>query len=697
MRRTKLNRKRRHRFMATLKVSKRDALLKQYPSITPVGAALIRSHTGDIIQIPAGRWATDPQTCEDKNLIIKGQGVNKTELVVQRNSTWLTLMEFGHIVLQNLTLTIAGQANAVVMEESFYGLFDAKNVIIRYQNEKSLISYETYPGLVARIPKTKEERNIILSRVFAQYVDIATHQLKIDHSIIGDLTKPQSTIQVNGDGSPVVLNVNAVTNTLIINEDNQPVQIKQTQTNGGLEIHGHSELDAIDVLPYGDIVLPKKSQPTDRVAKFKEMFLNTKFIQILLSKKQQSLRDRLEWLNFATSGYVIKTEALDNYRSIITIRGEINSKLEERNKDNYYGLGFILANNTDLKLSDTFIPMFDTNSIATRGTISLKNATVISQWDINDISVNTTNKDDGLNIDPQTVNDPNEGKPALEQLEELTGLNEAKKLVKQMVAVASMNTERKRRGQPISKDLSLHMVFLGNAGVGKTTVARLLAKALYENGVLPSDKLIEVTSKDLIAGYVGQTRDQTSKVIQSALGGVLFIDEAYSLDSKDNKADFAAEAVDQLIADMENNRDQLIVILAGYTKEMLDFLKNGNPGLRSRFANHVVFEDYNIVELSTIMKYQLTHANMYPRNAQAQKTALAALKNLYRKAMESKENNSGNARFVRNFVQAIAMERDVRLSTEDIEQVDDDFLTQYTDTDVKAAHKKMVKNMKNFE
>lgn len=683
--------------MATFKVNKRDPLLKKFPSITPVGASLIRSHSGDIIQIPAGKWNTDPQNIENKNLIIKGQGVNKTELIVKRESTWLTLLNFGHVTLENMTISISGQANAFIMEESFYGLFQTNNVIVRYVNENSLIPYETFPSLVAKMPQAEEERKIVLSRTFVQYLEICSHQLNIDHSIIGDLTKPQSTIQVNGDGSPNTIKTSAVTNTLIINEDKIPVQLTNTQTNGCIETKGHINIDTMSVLPYGDITLPKQVQPTDRLTSLREMFSNLKLIKKLFKRHNETLRDKLEWLNFETHGYVLTTDALDNYRSVVSIRGDISTQLETRTNENYYALGFINANNTDLVLNEAFIPMFDTLSVATRGTITLDNANVMSHWDVNDIAVSTKNQNDGITLDPQVVKDPNAGKPALEQLEELTGLTEAKKLVKQMVAVATMNNERKRRGQPQTRDLSLHMVFLGNAGVGKTTVARLLAKALYENGVLPSDKLVEVTSKDLIAGYVGQTRTQTHEVIESALGGVLFIDEAYSLDSDDKNNNFANEAVDQLITDMENNRDQLIVILAGYTDEMIHFLENGNPGLRSRFANHVTFADYNIAELTTIMQYQLSHANMNPRNKRAEEIAESALRSLYKKTLEQNEKNSGNARFVRNFVQSIAMARDVRLSSEDINKVDDEFLTQYTEEDIRKAHKKMVKNLNTFK
>lgn len=683
--------------MATIKVSKKHPLLKQYKNITPVGAAIMGSRNGDVIRIPQGRWSTDPQTVIDKNLILKGMGPNKTELFVNRFATWLTFSKFGNIVLENMTIIISPQSNAIVLDASSFGAFKLNNVIIRYAEEDRLTIYETYPGIVSELPETTETRQIVLNRTYIQYLEICTHLLTIKNSILGDIKKPQSSIHVNGDGELVTIKNTSITRTLFINEDKKQIELQNIDTNGEITTQGNTQFKNLNVLSVGQIALPKSAMTrTPWLQQLKEKIKTSPIFAVLYKNSALTLSDTLKQLNFTPYGFVLRTQDLDGYRSIVTVTGPVKSKLDQRSQTNYFGLGFINAINTDLVLTDTNIPMFDLSSVAKNGTITLNDASVTSHWDIDNMTV-STKQGDGLTLDPELVQDYAKAKPALEQLDELTGLSEAKKLVKQIVSVASMNAERKKRGLPQTKDLSLHMVFLGNAGVGKTTVARLLARALFENKVLPSNKLIEVTSKDLIAGYVGQTRSKTHEVIESALGGVLFIDEAYSLRGNNNQADFASEAVDQLIADMENNRDQLIVVLAGYTDEMLDFLRNGNPGLRSRFANHIMFEDYTFDELCDIMKYQMVQSNVNPRNKEASKALHAGLHKLFDAISDEGGRNSGNGRFVRNYIQAVAMARDVRLSSGDLNDASNELLSQFTSDDVKQAYRKLRINLETMK
>ena len=184
------------------------------------------------------------------------------------------------------------------------------------------------------------------------------------------------------------------------------------------------------------------------------------------------------------------------------------------------------------------------------------------------------------------------------------------------------------------------MVFLGNPGTGKTTVARMVASILYDLKYIKQNKLIEVSSKDLVAEYVGQTAVKTMNVVEKAMGGVLFVDEAYALASKNGDNTFNAECIATLIKAMEDYRDNLVVIFAGYTKEMQDFL-DSNSGIVSRIGYTLEFEDYTNDELKQIFTGMVKKAGFILEDG-----AIDEVERLINENRDTK--NFGNARFVRN-------------------------------------------------
>ncbi len=228
----------------------------------------------------------------------------------------------------------------------------------------------------------------------------------------------------------------------------------------------------------------------------------------------------------------------------------------------------------------------------------------------------------------------------MEELNGLIGLDNIKKDVKSLINLIKVRKLRIQNGLAVPP-VSLHMVFMGNPGTGKTTVARLLSGIYKSMGVLSKGQLVEADRSALVAGFVGQTAIKTSEIIQKAKGGILFIDEAYSL-TPDAGSDFGREAIEIILKSMEDNRDDLVVIVAGYEDLMNKFISS-NPGLESRFSKYFVFEDYNGEQLYAIFAL-LCKKHEYILAPEAAEKTKALLKRLY----ESRDENFGNARDVRN-------------------------------------------------
>ena len=268
-------------------------------------------------------------------------------------------------------------------------------------------------------------------------------------------------------------------------------------------------------------------------------------------------------------------------------------------------------------------------------------------------------------------------KDLLAELDGYIGLQTVKEEVHNLINMASVYQLRRQHDLPTT-DMSLHLVFTGNPGTGKTMMARMMARIYRSLDILSRGQLVEVDRSGLVAGYVGQTAIKTQKVIEKAMGGVLFIDEAYALNGR-SENDFGQEAIDTLLKAMEDHRDDLVVIVAGYT-DLMDRFIHSNPGLESRFNRFLLFDDYTTDEMVEIFRMQCKKG-CYQLTEEAQPLIRDYI------AEESADDSFGNARGVRNLFEHVLVAQNNRLAT--MEKITREDLMTITADDVLRARGKV--------
>ena len=286
--------------------------------------------------------------------------------------------------------------------------------------------------------------------------------------------------------------------------------------------------------------------------------------------------------------------------------------------------------------------------------------------------------------DNVVVNEPLEGDP-YKELDELIGLASVKEEIRSLANFVKVQKQREAQGLKTAK-VSYHLVFYGSPGTGKTTVARIVGRIYKDLGVLKKGHTVETDRGGLVAKYMGQTALKTDTVVQQAMHGVLFIDEAYALVPEDGSgSDYGQEAISTLLKRMEDYRDRLVVIIAGYKNEMQRFI-DSNPGLQSRFNRYIDFPDYSAPELTEIFKMQMKK-NQYTMTADAENY----LRDKMEYAVAHKDKNFGNARFARNVFEKAIQQQANRL--EGRSNLSKEELTLLTIDDIREAfsHEKTIR------
>jgi len=344
----------------------------------------------------------------------------------------------------------------------------------------------------------------------------------------------------------------------------------------------------------------------------------------------QILQSKAKELNL-----IITHEALFEFEKIITD--------QYRNRDKTFGnarFAIGLLNEAKINMARRVMSHPDPTSLPPE-TLS-----TIEKIDVQEIYEQQNKPRVNYNIDESLLN------MSLEKLNNLIGLTSVKKEIHEMVKLARYYNEA---GKPIHKAFSLHYIFTGNPGTGKTTVARILGDIFRALGLLEKGHVVEVDRSELVAGYVGQTAIKTEKVILSALGGILFIDEAYSLAYNKDNNDFGQEAIEVLLKEMEDHRNELSVIVAGYPQPMNEFI-NANPGLKSRFTKTLLFEDYSNEELLQIAIKMLEEEKLTLSVSAEEKLKLFIIQ------IPREKNSFGNAREMRKTIDLIIKKHYLRIA-----------------------------------
>ena len=428
---------------------------------------------------------------------------------------------------------------------------------------------------------------------------------------------------------------------------------------------------------YGDFFGKQRSEKEPSLSfgeKIDELEQKGKDVTSQFSSKADALRDRQKAISSELEG---RKDALQRANDALR---EVHSLLDN---PLYNGMPSVTGNDSAGSEIDPGLMAGSEGDLFTdfaHGKTEVPDAPGTSQAGLPKVQVQQSTQQPKEAVKPKEAE-----KDPMEELDSLIGLQKIKHDVRELTDFVRIQKMRKDGGLK-SVPVSLHLVFTGNPGTGKTTVARILAKLYKQIGVLSTGQLVEVDRSGLVAGYVGQTAIKTAKKIEEAKGGVLFIDEAYALSRKDDT--FGQEAIDTILKAMEDSREEFVVIVAGYTRPMEDFI-NSNPGLKSRFNKYIEFPDYTIDELMGIFEM-----NCKKYDYEAEEDVKAQIRAMIVQRKLAALENYANARDVRNLFEEVITNQARRVAAMESPTKDDmkkillDDLVETAQTDAEKTLKK---------
>lgn len=535
----------------------------------------------------------------------------------------------------------------------------------------------------------------------------------LTEDFVGDLTIERSKIKVEPKSKDVALaGIGNTCENLTINNseiDGAIFYVKQLNLQGDVTISSRDQGDIgchildtsscdltlvrnsvrhdVDIVDFNSITISGKCVLSGGF-KIQELNINDTFNSLELLTFTSHFNDpsiiRLGSINYlkgnknVTHIYFDKTSSrfLANIDDNLNIRAN-DSKIQM--EDIIDGAKWSIGKDVVVQVSDG----------ARSGLRDLGQTTLVSSKDFKMRNKNSATSMESVFDDPSLtgLGEPDKTeKKATEKIKEMIGQPFVKKQLEDFIAQSEMDKIRVARGLSDGSTITRNMVFSGPPGVGKTEFARLVGQALYENGVLPENKLVEASAaRDLIAGFLGQTADKTHEVAASAYGGVLFIDEAYAL-ANDKDGQFGDKAMEQLLKEADDHRDELVIILAGYEEDMRDMFETGNSGLKRRFPYWISFTNYEHDEFVEIFKLMLKGMkSVMDDNLIASKP--------FNDLLTSYADPHSNAGGVRNLVEALVLARDSRLRALGANVTNDD-LVRITDKDLVTVYKRRVEDLK---